>query len=384
MRIAILIDEYVSGAQPVLAKQEARFLRDEGFDVDILVGTKFLKKADYPQDGSFRFLTDRYPRLIRKLNFRFPFFSFFSPQHLASILFAPRVVREKEYDLIIAHGLFSGLIAFSIKKARKIPFFTVFWDPSSCILPKVYSKTPLRFLFFMLIPLTELVDKFVATHSDRLLLGSKFYLDWFTERKVKNIKVVYPGCSPVEELPEKREDFILAVDRWDIGSSPEIILDALCKSKLKLKLKVVGHWHDEPLKKKFLKKVSDSGLSELVEITGPVTFEELRKLYLSARCFVHPTLEAFGMAAFEAASFGCPFIIPRRSGVTDLFTHSKDGFFPIDGNLKEYSSYLVQLIENKSLAYTMGCSAWETTRKHSWKRHAQEITGIIKDFFNLR
>ncbi|MDP2943905.1 MAG: glycosyltransferase family 4 protein [Candidatus Omnitrophota bacterium] len=384
MRIGILIDEYVSGAAPVLATQEARYLEEAGFEVDILVGTKFNSKnqRDNPENNSIKFLTERYPWFVRKLNFRFPFFSFFSPQHLISALFAPLVIKEKDYDLIIAHGLFSSLIACNLRRVRKISFFSFFWDPSSCILPKVYAKTPLRSFFFALIPATAFIDKGIARKTDKLILGSKFHLKWFSDRGIKDIDIVYPGCFPAQTLPDQRGDFVLAVDRWDIGSLPDIFLEILQISKYKFELKVVGHWHSEHLKNKFLHKVAESGLEDLVEVTGPLSFEELKQLFLQARCFVHPTLEAFGMSALEAASYGCPFIIPRSSGVTDLFVHGKHGFFPTDKNIDEYAMYIEKLVKDKYLAYEMGRSAWEAAKRYTWRYHAQRITDIIRDFLN--
>lgn len=383
MRIAILVDEYVPGAMPVLATQEARYLREEGFHVDILVGTKFSdrQRKECLKDESIIFLLDRYPRLIRALRFRFPFFSFFSPQHLLSALFAPLVIKSGDYDLVIAHGLFSAFIAYNLRRARKIPFFTLFWDPSSYILPKVYSNTILRYFFWILIPLVRRLDVWIAKSTNRLLLGSKLHLAWFCRQGAKDIQVVYPGCFAAGNLPAERGDFILAADRWDIGSLPDIFLEMLKNSRQKFQLKIAGCWHNAIFKKRFLGEVTKLGLEDYVQILGPLPSQELRQLFLSARCFIHPTLEAFGMSAFEAASSGCPFIIPAKSGVTDLFTHGKDGFFPAAGDRQEYAKYLMRLVEDKTLAYTMGYSAWETAKKYTWSRHAQEIAAIIKDFF---
>lgn len=384
MRIGILIDEYVHGSAPIISTSEVRYLKEEGFETEILVGTKFCSKdrIDYPRNNSIRFLTEDYPKFVEKINFRFPFFSFFSPQHLLSALFAPLAIKEKDYDLIIAHGLFSALIAYNLKRKRKIPFFTIFWDPSSYILPKVYTKTPLEPFFFVFIPLVESVDKLASKKTDKVILGSKFHLNWFSERGVKDIDIVYPGCFPAEKLPDRRGDFVLAVDRWDIGSLPDIFLEILKTTKYKFKLKIVGHWHNERFKNEFLYKVKELDLEDLVEVTGPVSFEKLQQLFLEARCFVHPTLESFGMAALEAASYGCPIIIPSGSGVNDLFIHGKHGFFPKNKGIEEYSKYIEQLVRDRSLAYEMGRSAWEVAKKYTWEYHAHQLSNIIRDYFN--
>lgn len=385
MKIGILIDEFVSGGAPILAVQEALGLRKLGHVTEILVGTRFdvRTQADVTGDAAIRFLVDEYPPFVRRMKFRFPFFSFFSPQHLLSAFYAPSVIKSKDYDLIIAHGLFSALIASRLRNSRKIPYFTIFWDPSSYILPKVYSKTPLAPLFFALLPVTSAVDRWAARTPDRLILGSRFHLGWFEKTGAKHIEVVYPGCFPAEALPQKREDFALAVDRWDIGSRPDIFLDVLKKSPAKFKLKVVGGWHDERFRESFEKKVVAYGLQDWVEVVGRVDFGTLKRYFQTARCFLHPTQEAFGMAALEAAAFGCPIIIPARSGVTDLFVHGEHGFFPKDkDDADEYAAYIARIMSDADLASVMSRKAWEQARTYAWDFHARRLDVIIKDHFS--
>ena len=381
MRIGILIDEYIPGAQPVLATQEARGLKQKGFDAEILVGTRLSENnlAEIPADISINFLIDKYPRWVRKIKFRFPFFSFFSPQHLLSAYFAPCAVKEREYDCIIAHGLFSVFIAANLRKKRSIPFATFFWDPSSYILPKVYSKTPLRLFSGAVIPIIRRIDIAMAKTSDRVMLGSKFHLDWFRKQGIKDIEVVYPGSIALEVLPKSRKNFVLAVDRWDIGSRPDMFLEILHSAKVKFRLKIVGHWHNEAFKQSFLSRVKQLGLEDYVEVEGHVTISRLQQFFQEAHCFVHPTIEAFGMAALEAASYGCPIIIPEGSGVTDLFIHGEHGFFPKENDIQAYAEYLEKLISDPVFAYKMGAAAWEVARKYSWDFHAQRLSDIIKD-----
>lgn len=377
MKVGILIDEYVSGSAPVLATQELRYLREEGFEAEILVGTRLVAK-DYPKHESITFLVDKYPRFVEKFRFRFPFFSFFAPQHLLSAWFAPSVIRENDYDVIVAHGSFSALIAYSIRRKRNIPFITIFWDPSSYILPRVYAETFLRYSFFALVPLTKSFDVWISKNTDKLVLGSKFHLDWFYRQGIRDTDIVYPGCVPVDEPPKERGDFLLAVDRWDIGCTPDLFLEILRKAKHKFRIKIVGHWHGERLKDRFLTRVRESGMQNWVEVIGHVGFERLQQLFLEARCFVHPRREAFGMAALEAASCGCPIIIPAGSGVTDLFVHGKHGFFPVEGNEEAYSRYVEEVVTDAHLAYELGHSGWGVAMKYTWKHHAEQLGKVIK------
>ena len=135
------------------------------------------------------------------------------------------------------------------------------------------------------------------------------------------------------------------------------------------------------------KKVDATGgyiawLKDRVDVLGKVSFEKLKELFFKARCFVHPTQEAFGMAALEAAAFGCPIIIPERSGVTDLFIHGEDGFFPQDkDDVGLYEEYISKFVKDADFAQKTGHSAWEKAKKYSWLYHAQRLDLIIKDYF---
>jgi glycosyltransferase involved in cell wall biosynthesis len=192
----------------------------------------------------------------------------------------------------------------------------------------------------------------------------------------RKIDVLYPGCAPVASLPRTRGDYILAVTKWDMGKRPSILLEVLeriCRARLI----VAGNWVQQSTLDTFLKKVKRKGLTEQVEVLGPTDQKTLRELYLGANVLIHPIFEAFGMIALEAASHGCPFIIPKRSGVTDLFTHGIHGFFPTEGDIDEYANYVQALISDKLLAWKMGHDAWEVSKKYTWKDHTIRLEKII-------
>lgn len=384
MKVGILIDEFAHGSAPVISIQEAKNLKDLGISAKILVGIKITSTEDlsFPCNDIYRdFLINKYPAFVKFFNFRFPFFSFFSPQHLLSIFFSHWAIKDKEYDCIVAHGIFSALIAWNIRNKRKIPFFTFFWDPSSYILRKIYPKSFLGKFFFLLIPLTKYIDILISKKTDQLILGSRFHLDWFRKYGIEDIKIIYPGCFPIQSIPLRRGDFVLTVDRWDIGSLPNILLEVLQNSKVKFKLKVVGYWQDDLLKTRFLDKRKELHLDDFVEVLGPMSIQQLRELYLEARCLVHPTKEGFGMTALEAASYGCPFIFPAGSGVTDLFKHGRDCFLVQNAeNSFEYLKYIELLLSDQEIAWEMGRWAWEVAKKYTWKYHAEQLANYIKDF----
>ncbi len=105
-------------------------------------------------------------------------------------------------------------------------------------------------------------------------------------------------------------------------------------------------------------------------------------LFSQSRVLVHPIVEAFGMFALEAAACGCSFIIPKNSGVTELFEEGEHGFFPKEGDLKTYVEKISLLLNNEDLAIKLGTQAFHQTQKYSWKEHALKLNKLIKETLN--
>lgn len=107
--------------------------------------------------------------------------------------------------------------------------------------------------------------------------------------------------------------------------------------------------------------------------------ERLKALYSEARVLIHPVIEAFGMSALEAAACGCPMVIPRGSGVAELFEEGKEGFFPQEGDAEAFAGYVEKLLDDESLALEMGKKAWLRAKDLNWQAHAQKLQEILHD-----
>jgi glycosyltransferase involved in cell wall biosynthesis len=98
---------------------------------------------------------------------------------------------------------------------------------------------------------------------------------------------------------------------------------------------------------------------------------------MGARALIHPTEEAFGMTGLEAAAHGAPIIFPRGSGVTDLFTHDVEGYFPGEGDLDAFASGVKELTLNERLAWRMGQAAWNVAKNYTWENHARRLSEVL-------
>ncbi len=379
MRIAIMLDRLSQGGYAKAACEEVRNLNKMGHKAELLIIMR--EKYDEYRFNDFlkgikvRFLSDYFPKIFRK-SFKFPFFSFFSLFHLTSSLVVHKSLKKNEFDIIVAHGTYTYFAVHAIYKKLGIPYVLFIWDPISYILPKAYKKgSVLRFVLPILTFFGKKLDKKIIKDSLGIITCSKVHMNFFKQLSKNKVYVSYPGCFPMSKITPPG-DYILAVTKWDIGKRPDIILDAYKLLPKKLKLIVAGFWVRKSVKDDFLKKVNDYGLSDWVEVQGPADKKKLRELYSNARILIHPLFEAFGMICLEAAECGCSFIIPKGSGVNDIFS-SDEAFFPKEHDVISYAKYLSMVINNKKLAEVMGKRAWHKSKKYTWMEHTKSLLKCV-------
>ncbi len=379
MKVAILVDILSPGATPRFTSEEVRWLTKMGHDVELVsIMDTGMPEGSYQFQEILKGVPIRYLSrefsLLKAFDFRIPPFSFLSGHNIAGIFLVPWIIKENEYDVVIAHASTTCYIAYRLWRKRKIPYVAYMWDSMSFMLDYVYKQRLPNSIFRVLSKLCYKLDNTIINNSLATVTGSRPHLKEIQKVTDKPIQVIYPGCYPLEHIPDKRGDYILTVDRWDVGNMPTMLIDMLERIKVKAKLLVAGFWWPEELKYSFIDHMVEKGLQDQVEILGPVTDDKLKELYSNARLLAFPLQGGINFCVLEAASHGCPVVMPE--GI-DLFTHGLNGFFPENGNIDEYAKYVEQLISDERLAWEMGNSAWELTQTLSWERHAKELDRII-------
>lgn len=384
IKVAVLIGQlaYVGGVG-IAAVNEVRELRKLGVEAELVV---IFKKKEFEwvktfgtEDIPVVFLSDRLPRFFR-LDFKIPGFSFFSFFHISSIFWAPLVIGK--YKVIIVHETYNCFSAIACAKLLNIKLLAYLWDPISYIIPRIYKKRIPSFLFSTVVFITKAVDRFIIKNSDLVILGSglheKLIEEILPSQKIVKIPV---GTKVLKKVDFKREPLIVALTKWDKGKNPEFLLKIAVRLKNQFKFIIAGNWADQKQKKEFEHQIGRMRLSEKVFVVGKVTEEEKFKLFSQARVLVHPVVEAFGMMALESAGCGCPFIIPKGSGVTELFTDKEHGFFLNEGNLESFIEKTNLLLSSQKTSALMGQKAYNTAIAYSWESHAHQIKKALETVF---
>ena len=390
MRLGFLFDELAPGSAPVIIGHTIRGLRKLGYDAQCLLIVRKPYQQIYPEifdhylrgDVPIQYIMDRMPKFFSKYNFKFPGFSFFSFHHISSGIFAPKIFKYKEWDIIIANCQYTSFVARPLSFFRHIPYLQLIWDPAPYTFKKIYLKTKMKFLAPFLNPLTLILDKFAFGGCEAIITSGRLHHPYLKRVTNKSLEILYPGCNPLDKLPDfsLRQNIIFTYDRWDIGNIPNLYLDILGSlGNSKIRLVIGGFWHPSSLKESFLKEIKKKNLGSQVELLGPLGEERIKDLCSKAMVHVHHNEEAFGMQSLEAAACGCPIIIPRGSGVTELFKHGEHGYFPEKGDKEALIKYIKIIFSDRNKAEVMGRRAWEAASKNTWESYVETLDRIIKE-----
>jgi len=381
LKIGIVVDQLLPGGVQIAAIEQVRNLRRLGYNAKlvILMRKKYSFRFDYlVKDVPYQYLSDSYPLLFRD-TFKFPIFAFLSTLHLLSPFLAPRVINEHAYDLLVSHGTTTCLTTLALWRQRRIPYLAVIHDPMVFILKKVYARTLLRFTFPVLIPVASFLEKTFVRAALATIIDSNVHQEFIRENYQIEPVILPLGCQVARKIPHKRGNLILAISRWQKEKNPLLLLQIL-KSIPKARLVIAGVWTNKNDLDQFQKATRKLKVNQRLKIISQFEKKDLAGLFRQARVWVHPHFENFGLGALEAAAFGCPIIIPAGSGVTDLFLHGRDGFFPKTATVKEYRKYLSRLLADERLAFRLGKNAWLRTKEnYSWPVNAQKLAKIIQD-----
>ncbi len=389
MKVGLIIDELAPGSTPKLIGWPIKELAKIGVDAEAIVmiekdhWQKHKEFYDFHLGGTkIRYLFPKYPWLFKKFNFKFPGMSFFSLHHVASFFYSHRSFNPGEFDILIANCQYSTFVARNLKKHFSLPFLTLIWDPSTYTARKIY-KERFAWKYPLLYRASRWLDNFAFKECEAIVTSGKFHHDYLKKITNKPIEVLPTGCFPSENLPDfsSRKRMILTYDRWDIGNIPNIFLDILEGiEKDDVFLTIGGFWHPKSLYDEFVLQVEKRGLQNRVNLLGPLDEEMIHSLCSTAMLHIHPVHEGFGMQTLEAASCGCPVMIPEGSGVADLFEHGVHGYFPKESNANEFIKYAKMIFDDLGRSSSMGKRAWEVAKKYSWHSYAQRLKDILERY----
>jgi glycosyltransferase involved in cell wall biosynthesis len=212
-----------------------------------------------------------------------------------------------EYDLIISSdspptkGIVTSSEAVHISYCHTPGRFI--WDMAAAFTAKLPWLA--RPLFAHMASSARTADYVAAQRVDHFLANSNYVARRIRKYYGRNATVLYPPVN-VEKgyISETHDSYYLSVGRLIKNKRLDILIQ--CCNKLKRRLVIVGEGRDESS----LRAIA----GPTVEFTGPVSGDELARLYARSRAFLFAADEDFGIVSVEAQSYGRPVIAYGHGG----------------------------------------------------------------------
>ena len=211
--------------------------------------------------------------------------------------------------------------------------------------------------------------------------------------KVKNIKVINPGCNypiPVnndakefaKKIYDKTSPKLITVSRLDGRKSHQNILMTIKNLLPKfpnLKYVSVGDGDERNNLEKLNKELD---LGKEVELIFKSTEQEKVALLEQSDVFVMPSIvykksvEGFGIAYIEAASYGKPSIGGIYGGESDAIKSGKTGYLCNGNELNELYETLLKILENDKFK-ELGFNTLEFSKNFNWNKIVKKYIELI-------
>lgn len=199
--------------------------------------------------------------------------------------------------------------------------------------------------------------------ASMIVVNSQFTGNWvcnYGEFRGK-LFLMYPiidmgiGNSERLEKTENGSINILCVGNIRRNKGQLYLLQAMEYINRDIEVTFVGLVKEDDYMDKLNKYIINKGISNKVIFAGFLSGQQLSNEYRKADIFVLPTLqEGFGMAVFEAMSFGLPVVVSKTGGVMEQITDGEEGFFVPPGDVKALADKLNKLIADSELRIRMG------------------------------
>ena len=395
LKISLLVPNLVrSGGMQRVVIIQAKYLQKRGYDVTLY--TKAInKKTCFPnllQNIEIKLIESRYNHFILK-----NITNYFLIGFDLSII-------DKKTAIIIAHGIFSGFIAYYYKKKINIPFVLFIHSIFGTLHPEINSKRKIKnsesirrkSLLYSLKSkiLGGLYRIYLKKLEKKCISESQFVLTQC--RKVsEQIKFVYK-CNPyIVPLgldyikPDRNIDIInklahtevvvLAVGRVMPSKGTEEVIRAfsLCNIE-RAKLLIIGPIHDKVYHQKLLKLLDKLNLDDSVLFLGSIPDSSLAACYALCDMVVYtPFDEDFGLVPLEALMYNTPSIVSFDCGAALEFPKA---FLLVDASqIEQIARSIELLLHDKQLRKSFLTQRESIIKNMTWQKHTEKLAYLINN-----
>lgn len=241
---------------------------------------------------------------------------------------AMRKLDLSEFDIIIASTYLHGHQITKSRPDQKLIAYChtpprYYWSHYA-----EYRKNPgfgklnpfVRALMPLMVPKQRRLDLQAAKNVDLFIANSTE-----TQKRIKQYYgrksiVIHPGVATTRFSPERqRSDYYVTMGRQLPYKHYELAVEACTKLGLKLKVFGNGPMHEQ------LVKIAGPTVEFYTNRFGDASDAELEKALNSAKGFIYPAEEDFGIVTVEALAAGAPPIAYGKAGTLDIVDSEEVG-----------------------------------------------------------
>lgn len=217
--------------------------------------------------------------------------------------------------------------------------------------------------------------------------------DEFIERGVSRKQLaIVPLCvdhkkfAPIENDTEKDSLFrLVIVSRLSPNKGHNILLQAMAQLTGRypqLRLMIIG---DGPVRDELEEQIKELGLTDVVEMTGHVPYNQVSSVLHAARVkanvlpsYLHS--ESFPISLLEAMALGLPCIGTRWTGIPYIIVDGETGFIVEPKDVDSLANAIEKLVSNPEMAAEMGRKGHRrVVEKFSAEHVASEVAAIYAE-----
>lgn len=297
---------------------------------------------------------------------------------------AARVARQGRFDVVHAFWpLPHGLLGLAAKRAAGVPLVSTFFG------------VELSWLRSQLGPLRPVV-RWIATGSDAVTAISSHTAAELraVAPEVRARVIPFGAAAPAaEQTPPRRRApgepmRLLFVGRLVQRKGVRVLLEAMAGSEAGDRLVIVG---DGPLREPLARMAMEMGISDRVELTGPITAPELARRLAEADALVLPAIrddkgdvEGLGVVLIEALAAGRPVIASRSGGIVDIVRDGETGLLVPPSDSEALAAAIARYRDDPALAAELARRGAEHVRREfSWDGIVERLEALYREMAEL-
>ncbi len=293
--------------------------------------------------------------------------------------------------VVVQRYLANGSFDLLVEDINKIPFYTPKYKgdiPLVAIVPHLFGTTVYRETN----PLTATYVYGAERLIPRIYKGIDFEVispstkDDLVDRGMDSdlIKTIYCGTDHgrfhLDNPPSRSETpLVVTWSRLRKYKSIDVALRAFAiirQQKPAARMLVMGRGPDEERLIKLTKKL---GLSDFVEFSGFMPWDELVSTLHRSHVFLNPSpKEGWGLTVIEANLCGLPVVASNRPGLKDSVRHGETGSLVPYGDEEAFAREALALLNDPVLWQKRSEAAIKWARTFSWERCAEESLELFE------